>query len=346
MKKSFAERKEVVLQLMKSEFYVPMKEKELAVMLQVEPEDRPDLKEVLSSLLAEGSIMVTKRGRYQIMDHTAIIGTFLSTGKGYGFVQVEGEKEDYFISPEDTHGAFHQDKVEIVGIADSHGNRHRTARIVKIIEHGITSVVGTYQAVGQYGFVLPDMQKLGQGLFIPKDCDLGAADEYKVVAEITDYGKEGRNPEGRIVEILGNSSDPGVDILSIVRAYSLPEAFKENVLRQAERVAKPVSEADCQGRMDLRNIQMVTIDGEDAKDLDDAVSLTVKDGLYYLGVHIADVTNYVQENSALDREALKRGTSVYLADRVIPMLPQALSNGICSLNEGGGQAGVELPDDH
>lgn len=209
MKKSFAERKEIVLQLMKSEFYVPMKEKELAVMLQVRPEDRPDFKEVLSALLAEGSIMVTKRGRYQIMEHTAVVGTFLSTGKGYGFVQVEGEKEDYFISPEDTHGAFHQDKVEIVRIADAHGDRHRTARIVKILEHGIISVVGTYQAMGRYGFVLPDMQKLGQDLFIPGGCDLGTLDGQKVAAEITVYGKEGRNPEGRIVEILGNSSDPG-----------------------------------------------------------------------------------------------------------------------------------------
>ncbi|MCD8325392.1 MAG: ribonuclease R [Lachnospiraceae bacterium] len=319
---------------MKSEFYVPMKEKELAVMLQVKPEDRPALKEALNSLLAEGSITLTKRGRYQKMDHTAIVGTFLGTRKGYGFVQVDGEAEDYFVPAEDTLKAFHLDRVEIVKTADAHGGRHRSARIVRIIEHGVTSVVGTYQSLGHYGFVVPDMQKLGQDLFIPKGSEMGAVDGHKVVAEITDYGKEGRNPEGRIVEILGHINDPGVDVLSVVRAYSLPEAFEENVLRQAERVAKPVSEADCQGRADLRNLQMVTIDGEDAKELDDAVSLTVEDGLYHLGVHIADVTNYVQENSALDREALKRGTSVYLADRVIPMLPHTLSNGICSLNEG------------
>ncbi|MCD7806205.1 MAG: ribonuclease R [Lachnospiraceae bacterium] len=319
---------------MMSEFYVPMKEKELAVMLQVKPEDRPVFKEVLNSLLAEGSIMVTKRGRYQKMEHTAIIGTFLASGKGYGFVQVEGESQDYFIPAQDSLRAFHMDRVEIVKTAEAHGDRRRTARIVRIIEHGITSVVGTYQSLGHYGFVIPDMRKLEQDLFIPKGSDLGAVNGHKVVAEITDYGKDGRNPEGKIVEILGHINDPGVDILSVVKAYSLPEMFEENVLRQAERVAKPVSEADCRGRADLRNVQMVTIDGEDARDLDDAVSLTEENGLFYLGVHIADVTNYVQENSALDREALKRGTSVYLADRVIPMLPHTLSNGICSLNEG------------
>lgn len=159
-------------------------------------------------------------------------------------------------------------------------------------------------------------------------------DGHKVVVELTSYGENGKKPEGKIVEIIGHLNDPGTDIMSIVKGYDLPVEFPDKVLRQAERVAKPVSEADMNGRKDLRDWQMVTIDGEDAKDLDDAVSL-VKDGEnYILGVHIADVTNYVQENSALDREALERGTSVYLVDRVIPMLPHTLSNGMCSLNAG------------
>ena len=157
-------------------------------------------------------------------------------------------------------------------------------------------------------------------------------DGHKVVVEITEYPHKRKSPEGRIVEILGHASDPGVDILSIVEGYEIPIQFPEKVLHQAERIGLEVSEADMAGRLDLRDVVMVTIDGEDAKDLDDAVSVSKNGDLYELGVHIADVTNYVQENSALDKEAIKRGTSVYLADRVIPMLPHRLCNGICSLN--------------
>lgn len=196
-------------------------------------------------------------------------------------------------------------------------------------------IVGTYEQSKNYGFVVPDNRRLSADIFIPKEKAGDAADGQKVVAEITlSAREEGRSPEGKIVEILGDKDAPGVDILSIVRAFELPEAFTEKELRQADRAAKDVSEADRAGRIDLRNVQMVTIDGEDAKDLDDAVSLSVQNGLYELGVHIADVSNYVQEYSALDRQALERGNSVYLPDRVIPMLPEALSNGICSLNAG------------
>lgn len=195
---------------------------------------------------------------------------------------------------------------------------------------------GTYQQSKNYGFVVPDRRRESADIFIPKEKANVALDGQKVVAEITAAAKpeENKSPEGKIVEILGDADAPGIDILSVVRNYDLPDVFTEKELRQAERVAKDVSEADRAGRMDLRNILMVTIDGDDAKDLDDAVSLSVHGDIYELGVHIADVSNYVQEYSALDREALKRGTSVYLPDRVIPMLPKALSNGICSLNAG------------
>lgn len=177
--------------------------------------------------------------------------------------------------------------------------------------------------------------KIGTDVFVPKERSKGAVTGAKVVVELTSYGDESHKPEGRVVEILGHINDPGVDIISVVRGFGLPTEFGEKALHQAERVPETVSEADMAGRMDLRNLQMVTIDGEDAKDLDDAVSLYRDEkGLYRLGVHIADVTNYVQENSALDWEALERGTSVYLVDRVIPMLPHRLSNGICSLNAG------------
>lgn len=181
---------------------------------------------------------------------------------------------------------------------------------------------------------MPDNTKITGDIFVPAERAKGAVSGHKVVCEITDYGKNNRKPEGKIVEIIGHANDPGVDIMSIVKGYELPVEFSEKIMRQVERVSDEVSEADMSGRRDLRDVQMVTIDGEDAKDLDDAVSLTVEDGLYQLGVHIADVTNYVQENSALDWEAKERGTSVYLVDRVIPMLPHKLSNGICSLNAG------------
>ena len=182
--------------------------------------------------------------------------------------------------------------------------------------------------------MIPDNEKLNTDIFIPVERSKGAVTGHKVVAQITDYGDTKHKPEGKIIEILGHVNDPGVDILSIVKEFALPTEFPERVLNQAERVAKEVSEADRVGRKDLRQLMTVTIDGEDAKDLDDAISLSYEDGKYNLGVHIADVSNYVQENSALDREALERGTSVYLVDRVIPMLPHVLSNGMCSLNMG------------
>ncbi len=207
---------------------------------------------------------------------------------------------------------------------------------IQSIKEKALKIVGTFQKNKNYGFVIPDDRKLSADIFIPGEKSGNAPDGQKVVAEITAPGNvdKQKSPEGKIIEVLGNIDTPGVDILSVIKGYDLPAEFSDKEFHQAQRVAKAVSTADCAGRMDMRNILMVTIDGEDAKDLDDAVSLTMENDVYRLGVHIADVSNYVQENSALDREALKRGTSVYLADRVIPMLPEALSNGICSLNEG------------
>ena len=242
---------------------------------------------------------------------------------------------DIYISEENTGGAFDGDEVEVVITRES-GDRNREGQIVRIISRGVVRIVGLYQKKlkSSYGFVLPDNQRIIQDIFIPEGASKGAVNGHKVVAELTSYGGNGRKPEGKIIEIIGHINDPGTDIMSIVKGFDLPVEFPEKVLNQAERAARPISDADAAGRKDLKDWQMVTIDGEDAKDLDDAVSITRDGDNYILGVHIADVTNYVQENSALDREAYKRGTSVYLADRVIPMLPHTLSNDICSLNEG------------
>ncbi|MGN0131867.1 MAG: ribonuclease R [Lachnospiraceae bacterium] len=331
--KSFEERKKAIVNFIDSEFYVPMKEKELAIMMQVEPDDRPLFKKALEELLIENKVQITKRGRYVKPEEKILTGTFISNGKGFGFVEIEGETEDYYVPETKVHGAFHQDLVQIALLPGQRGKRQE-AEVVKIISHGISRIVGTFEKSKNFGFVIPDNAKVSQDIFIPKEYTRQAVSGHKVVAEITDYGRDGKKPEGKIVEILGHINDPGVDILSIVKGFDLPMDFPEKVLNQAERVSSPVSDGDRAGRTDLRQAKMITIDGEDAKDLDDAVSLTVEDGIYHLGVHIADVSNYVQENSALDREALKRGTSVYLVDRVIPMLPHTLSNGICSLNAG------------
>lgn len=327
------ERKEMICRLMGEEQYVPMKLKELAVLLRVERDEREELRQLLEELLTEGKITVNSRGKYKKPEETVLTGIYISNARGFGFVEVEGMDEDLFISEANSGGAFHRDTVE-VRLIPGKGGKRKEAEVTAVIGHSVTQVVGTYQKSRSFGFVVPDDSKISIDIFIPQENSKGAANGHKVVAEITDYGGAGKKPEGKILEILGHISDPGVDILSIVRNFGLPAEFEEKVIKQAQKAALEVSEEDMQGREDFRSLQMVTIDGEDAKDLDDAVSLTMEENNYLLGVHIADVANYVQENSALDREAFQRGTSVYLVDRVIPMLPHILSNGICSLNEG------------
>lgn len=331
---SAEKRKKVICDLVNDPVYVPMKEKELAMLLQVSKEDREEFRRILQELLAEGKLMLTVKGKYMKSNGKVLTGTFISNSKGFGFVEIEGREEDLFIPEDKTNGAFHKDIVEVALLPGRDGKRQE-AQVLKIIARGMTTVVGTFERSREnYGFVIPDNTKLAQDVFVPKEHSMGAVSGHKVVVELTDYGTDKHSPQGKVIEILGHVNDPGVDIMSIVRGYELPAEFPEKVMNQAARTAQEVSDADRAGRRDLRDVVMVTIDGEDAKDLDDAVSVSFDGEKYHLGVHIADVTNYVQENSALDREALKRGTSVYLVDRVIPMLPHALSNGICSLNEG------------
>ena len=329
----FEKRKKVIYEFICDEFYVPMKLKELAMLLQVPKEARGELKAVIDSLEEEGKVHVTQKGKYVKGEARRLTGIFQAHMKGFGFVTIEGEPEDIYIAEEDIGGAMQGDEVEITITRAPQGKR-KEGKVLKIVKRGTQKLVGYYQARKSFGFVIPDNARYLQDIFVPAERSKGAVTGSKVVVELTSYGTDKKKPEGKIVEILGHVNDPGVDILSIVKGYDLPMEFPEKVLNQAERVASPVSGADMAGRKDVRSWQTVTIDGEDAKDLDDAITLTKENGNYILGVHIADVTNYVQENSALDREALKRGTSVYLADRVIPMLPHVLSNGMCSLNAG------------
>lgn len=333
MNEIFEKRKKMIYDFICDEFYVPMKIKEFAILLQVPKEERGELKKILDALEAEGKVRVSKKGKYVKGEAKSLIGTYQAHQRGFGFVTIEGEDEDIFISEDDINGAFHGDNVEVIIKATPEGKR-REGKITKILSHGTTQLVGYFQRNKNFGFVIPDNAKFSQDVFVPLERSKGAVTGHKVVVELTSYGREGKKPEGKIMEIIGHINEPGTDIMSIVKAFDLPVEFPEKVMNQAERVGDKIIPADMAGRMDLRNWDMVTIDGEDAKDLDDAISIRRQEDNYLLGVHIADVANYVQEKSALDREAYKRGTSVYLADRVIPMLPHALSNGICSLNEG------------
>ena len=272
--------------------------------------------------------------REEDLEGTPAEGTFIGHPKGFGFVEIEGQDEDIFIPEAYTGTAMHQDKVRIIILDGQKEGKRQEGVVVKVLERGMPEIVGTYQLNRDFGFVISDNPKFSKDIFIPRKEAAGVKNGDKVIATITDYGSKNKNPEGKIKENLGNIRTPGTDILAIVKSFGIPSEFPEKVQKQAQRVPDHVLDADRDGRLDLRHLQTVTIDGEDAKDLDDAISLSKEGGIYHLGVHIADVSNYVQYNSALDREALKRGTSVYLADRVVPMLPERLSNGICSLNQG------------
>ena len=327
------QRKLKVQNYLESKNYVPMKRKDICTLLSVPKEDREEFEEIITELLQEGKIVETKKGKLMSPKELGIeMGTFLAHSKGYGFVERESG-EDIFIPATKVNGAMHKDKVFYQLSRKASAARKAEGEIIKIIKRENEKIVGTFQQLKGYGFVLPDNKKLAQDIFVTKENSMGAVSGHKVVVEIKKYGDDGKNPEGNVVEILGHINDPGVDILSIIREYDLPVDFPEEVYEQIKDLPMEVSQEDIEDREDFRNCKTVTIDGEDAKDLDDAISLNMlANGNFELGVHIADVSHYVPENTALDKEAYRRGTSVYLVDRVIPMLPHKLSNGICSLN--------------
>lgn len=331
-KEEFEAKKQMVYEFISDKKYRPLKFKEMALLMQVPSKQKKDLRLVLESLVADGKIMIDVKGKIKLQAANVIVGKFSGTQRGFGFVILEGE-EDIFIPADKTKGAMHGDIVQ-AAITDAPKGKKKEGEILNIIERGTDVVVGTFAKSKNYGFVVADNHKLGKDIYIPIEKSKGAVTGHKVVVEITDYGDKSKNPEGKITEILGHVNDPGVDILSVVRAFGLPEEYPDGVMNQVERIPDEVSEEEKEGRTDYRALQTVTIDGEDAKDLDDAITLEKEGNIYHLGVHIADVSNYVTEHSPLDEEALKRGTSVYLVDRVIPMIPHKLSNGICSLNQG------------
>lgn len=328
------ERKEKLLGYITSEEYIPLKRREIRQMLSVPDSDKEIFEGLLGELIAEGKVVETKKGK--LMAPKALnmsTGVFTGHAKGFGFVTPDEGGADIFIPANETASAMQKDRVLYKVINQGEGDKKADGVIIKVLERGIVRVVGLYEQSKGFGFVIADDKKFAKDIFIAKENAKGAVSGHKVVVEIISYVEERRNPEGKIVEILGHVNDPGVDILSVIRRFDLAIEFPEKVYQEIEKQATEVLEKDKEGREDFRSLLTITIDGEDAKDLDDAVSLTkMENGNYWLGVHIADVTHYVREHTALDQEAYARGTSVYLVDRVIPMLPHKLSNGICSLN--------------
>ncbi|WP_405725543.1 ribonuclease R [Anaerotignum sp.] len=328
-------RKERILAYIKSDGYIPMKRRDLRVMMDVPTEDRPAFEELLQQLIDEGHIFETKKGKLASpKDLQMATGSFIGHARGFGFVTPDEGGDDVFIPASETMGAMQKDKVLYKVLHKAEKGKKADGVIVKILERGQQRIVGTFEGSNKgFGFVVADDKKIAKDIFISREHTKGAVSGHKVVVEIIDYGEDRRNPEGKVVEILGHVNDPGVDILSVIRRYELAVEFPDEVYAEIEHLETEVKEEDKIGREDIRDWLTITIDGEDAKDLDDAVTMKKLDnGNYELGVHIADVSHYVRENTELDKEAYARATSVYLVDRVIPMLPHKLSNGICSLN--------------
>ena len=327
--------KERLLGLINDPAYTPLKKEELALIFDIHPTEMPMFYNFLEELEEDGYIGKTKKGKIASPKSMGyFVGKFVAHRKGFGFVESDEEYiQDLFIPAADVNGAMHNDRVVAEITKPATDERRAEGAIIKVLEREITKVVGEFQSNKTFGFVIADEKKFNQDIYIPKKYFSGAKDGDKVVVQITIWPQAGRKPEGKIIEVLGPKGEKEVEILSIIRAHGLPEEFPKKVLEEAQKVAVPILQEEIDRRLDIRDLNIFTIDGEDAKDLDDAISIErLSNGNFKLGVHIADVTHYVHEKSKLDKEALKRATSVYLVDTVIPMLPKTLSNGVCSLN--------------
>ncbi len=327
--------RELIIKLMEEKKYKPMLKEELAIYFNIGKKDFKDFFKILDNLEKDGLIIKTKNDRYSLIDGDYLVaGTIEGNERGFGFLlPIDKTRPDIFIPAENMNTAMQGDKVIVNITKRGEGSKREEGEVLRVIERNKAPIVGTFEDNISFGFVIPDNRAYSYDIFIPKAKTLNAKTKQKVVVEITTYPELGKKPEGRIVEVLGYLEDKGTDILSVIRQFNLPEDFPEKVLKIAENIDQEVEKEELAKRADLRNLKTFTIDGFDAKDLDDAVSIEkMENGNYYLGVHIADVTHYVKDKSPIDKEALNRGNSVYLIDRVIPMLPKELSNGICSLN--------------
>ncbi|KNF10112.1 ribonuclease R [Gottschalkia purinilytica] len=327
--------KHKIVEFMREQAYKPMLKEELARFFEIEKNQYKDFYKILDEMEKEGLVVQTRQSTYGVPERmNLVVGTIQAHHRGYGFlIPDDKELSDVFISAQDLNGALHGDKVIARVNLKSEDSRSQEGEIIRILERANKTIVGVFENSKNFGFVIPTNTRITMDVFIPKADFNGAKTNQIVEIEITKWPEKRRNPEGRVINILGYKDDAGTDILAIIKKFNLPEEFPEDVIEEAEAIDEEIPEKEIARRVDLRDKTIFTIDGADAKDFDDAVSIEKLDnGNYELGVHIADVTHYVRQNRPLDKEALKRGTSVYLVDRVIPMLPEKLSNGVCSLN--------------
>ena len=329
------EQEQKILELLKDENYKPMKPKEIAILMRVPKNEYNDFLNVLGNLELNLKIQKNRKNQYRIVEKVYYDGIYRKHSKGFGFVKIESDEDEIYISKDNSLNALNGDRVLIEIVEEKNKLKKAEGRIVKILKHEKNTVVGIFQNNKNFGFVVPDDKNFGTDIFISKKNFGKARNNHKVLVQITKYPQKGKKAEGKIIEVLGNVNEAGVDMLSLIKENNLPARFPEQVVQEAIKCGNKIDETDIKNRVDLRGQNIFTIDGEDAKDLDDAVRvIKLENGNYKLDVHIADVSYYVKPNSLLDQEALIRGTSIYMLARVIPMLPRELSNGICSLNAG------------
>ena len=312
-----------------------MKAKEIAIVMGVPKNEYNDLLRILGNLEMKMKIQKNRKNQYKPVEEIYYDGLYRKNQKGFGFVKLEDQEDEIYIAKENSLRALNGDRVLIKIIEEKNKLKKAEGKIVKILKHEKDTIVGRFEFNRNFGFVVPDDKNFGTDIFISKKNFGKARNNHKVLVKILKYPEKGKKAEGKIIEVLGNVNEAGVDMLSLIKEYKLPSTFPEQVVEEAIKCGNKISEKDLTNRRDLRKDIIFTIDGDDAKDLDDAIKVSkLENGNYRLDVHIADVSNYVKENTLLDQEALLRGTSIYMLGRVIPMLPRELSNGICSLNAG------------
>lgn len=329
------EQEQKILELLKDEEYPPMKAKQIAMVMRVPKNEYNEFLNILGNLEMKMKIQKNRKNQYRIAEKVYYDGIYRKNSKGFGFVKIENEEDEIYIAKTNSSNALNGDEVLIEIIEEKNKVKKAEGKIVRILKHEKDTVVGIFQNNKNFGFVVPDDKNLGTDIFISKKNFGKAKNNHKVLVQITKYPEKGKKAEGKIIEVLGNVNETGVDMLSLIKEHKLPSIFPEQVVEEAKKCGNKVDEQDIKNRIDLRNEVIFTIDGAEAKDLDDAIGIKkIENGNYKLSVHIADVSYYVKPNSLLDQEALVRGTSIYMLGRVIPMLPRELSNGICSLNAG------------
>lgn len=329
------EQEQKILELLKDEEYPPMKAKQIAMVMRVPKNEYNEFLNILGNLEMKMKIQKNRKNQYRIVEKVYYDGIYRKNAKGFGFVKIENEEDEIYIAKNNSSNALNGDEVLIEIIEEKNKVKKAEGKIVRILKHEKDTVVGIFQNNKNFGFVVPDDKNLGTDIFISKKNFGKAKNNHKVLVQITKYPEKGKKAEGKIIEVLGNVNETGVDMLSLIKEHKLPSIFPKQVVEEAKKCGNRIDEQDIKNRIDLRNEVIFTIDGAEAKDLDDAIGIKkLENGNYKLSVHIADVSYYVKPNSLLDQEALIRGTSIYMLGRVIPMLPRELSNGICSLNAG------------